>query len=50
MAEYYLNYECLISLHKSEGFGLAIAENMAIGNLIISTAAGGTSDLIIPQH
>ncbi len=33
--------DCLLSLHRSEGFGLALAEAMAAGKPVVATAYGG---------
>ncbi len=42
--ELYKEHDCFISLHKSEGFGYGIAENLLIGNEIITTNYSGTID------
>jgi len=38
--------DCYISLHRSEGFGLTIAEAMLLGTPVIATDYGGTRDLL----
>ena len=36
--------KCLVSLHRSEGFGLNVLEAMSLGVPVISTGFGGTTD------
>ena len=36
--------DCYISLHRSEGFGLGMAENMLLGNPVICTGFSGNMD------
>jgi len=36
------------SLHRSEGFGLGIAEAMAMGKAVVATAFGGNVDFMLP--
>lgn len=40
--------DCLVSLHRSEGFGLPIAEAMYLGKPVIVTAYGGNMDFTNP--
>jgi glycosyltransferase involved in cell wall biosynthesis len=36
--------DCYVSLHRSEGFGLTVAEAMALGKPVVTTAYSGTMD------
>lgn len=38
--------DCLLSLHRSEGYGLPLAEAMAIGKLVLATAFGGNMEFM----
>ena len=38
--------DCYVSLHRSEGFGLTIAEAMALGKPVIATAYSGNLDFM----
>jgi glycosyltransferase involved in cell wall biosynthesis len=38
--------DCYVSLHRSEGFGMTIAEAMAYARPVIATAYGGTVDFL----
>ena len=38
--------DCFISLHRSEGFGLAVAESMYLGKPVISTDWSGTTEFV----
>jgi glycosyltransferase involved in cell wall biosynthesis len=42
--------DCYVSLHRSEGFGLTIAEAMLRGKPVIATAYGGPRDYLSPQN
>ena len=41
--------DCYISLHRSEGFGLTVAEAMLLGKPAIATDYSGTTDFINPH-
>lgn len=41
--------DCYVSLHRSEGFGLPIAEAMFLGKPVIATAYGGNLDFMTPE-
>lgn len=38
--------DCFVSLHRSEGFGLAIAEAMVLGKPVLATAWSGNIDFV----
>ncbi len=38
--------DCYVSLHRSEGFGLGLAESMARGKPVIATDYSGTTDFV----
>jgi glycosyltransferase involved in cell wall biosynthesis len=38
--------DCLVSLHRSEGFGLAVAESMYLGKPVIATGWSATSEYL----
>ncbi|HEY1014642.1 MAG TPA: glycosyltransferase family 4 protein, partial [Herpetosiphonaceae bacterium] len=42
--------DAYVSLHRSEGYGLTIAEAMALGKPVIATAYSGNLDLMAPEH
>lgn len=42
--------DCLVSLHRSEGFGLGPAEAMAIGKPVIATDWSSTTDFVHRGH
>lgn len=48
---YSLTASCdvFVSLHRSEGFGLGIAEAMAMGKAVIATDYSGSKDFVSPQ-
>lgn len=41
--------DCFVSLHRSEGFGLTMAEAMALGKPVIATAYSGNMDFMTPE-
>lgn len=41
--------DCFVSLHRSEGFGLGIAEAMVLGKPVIATAYSGNVDFMDPS-
>jgi Glycosyl transferases group 1 len=42
--------DCYVSLHRSEGFGLTLAEAMAIGKPVIGTAYSGNVDFMNAEN
>ncbi|HKB58398.1 MAG TPA: glycosyltransferase family 4 protein [Lacunisphaera sp.] len=42
--------DCFVSLHRSEGFGLAVAESMYLGKPVISTDWSGTAEYVHPGN
>lgn len=42
--------DCYVSLHRSEGFGLTMAEAMAIGKPVIATGYSGNVDFMTPEN
>ena len=41
------NIDCYVSLHRSEGFGLGMAEAMAFGKPVIGTDYSGNTDFLL---
>lgn len=41
---------CYVSLHRSEGFGLGMAEAMLLGKPVIATAYSGNMDFMMPDN
>ena len=46
----YKSHDCYISLHRSEGFGNAIAENLLIGNEVITLNYSGERDFCTDKN
>ncbi len=42
--------DCYVSLHRSEGFGLTLAEAMALGKPTIATGYSGNLDFMTPEN
>ena len=42
--------DCLVSLHRSEGFGLAVAECMHLGKPVLSTDWSATAEFVTPDN
>ena len=42
--------DCFVSLHRSEGFGLAVAESMYLGKPVISTDWSGTAEFVTTEN
>ncbi len=42
--------DCFVSLHRSEGFGLAVAEAMFLGKPVISTNWSATAEYVTPDN
>lgn len=42
--------DCFVSLHRAEGFGLAVAESMYLGKPVIATDWSGTTDFVGPDR
>lgn len=42
--------DCYVSLHRSEGYGLTIAEAMSLGKPVIATAYSGNMDFTNPDN
>lgn len=42
--------DCYVSLHRAEGFGLGMAEAMALGKPVIATGYSGNADFMTPEN
>jgi len=50
MAALFARADCYVSLHRSEGFGLTLAEAMALGKPVIATGYSGNTDFMTPAN
>lgn len=50
MAALFARADCYVSLHRSEGFGLTLAEAMALGKPVIATGFSGNTDFMTPHN
>jgi SAM-dependent methyltransferase/glycosyltransferase involved in cell wall biosynthesis len=50
MAALYARADCYASLHRAEGFGLTLAESMALGKPVIGTGFSGNTDFMTPSN
>ncbi len=50
MAALFQRADCYVSLHRSEGFGLTLAESMALGKPVIGTGYSGNTDFMTPAN
>ena len=42
--------DCIISLHRAEGFGLTLLEAMSLNTLVAATFYSGNVDFMKPEH
>ncbi len=42
--------DCLVSLHRAEGFGLALAEMMFLGKPVVATGWSGNTEFMTPMN
>ena len=50
MAALFERADCYVSLHRSEGYGLTLAESMALGKPVIATGYSGNTDFMTPAN
>ena len=50
MAALFARADCYVSLHRAEGFGLTLAEAMALGKPVIATGFSGNTDFMTPAN
>jgi len=50
MAALYARCDCYVSLHRAEGYGLTMAEAMALGKPVIATGYSGNVDFMSPLN
>jgi glycosyltransferase involved in cell wall biosynthesis len=46
----YIASDCYVSLHRSEGFGITMAESMGFGKPTIATGYSGNMDFMTPEN
>jgi glycosyltransferase involved in cell wall biosynthesis len=46
VADLYLDIDCYISTHRSEGYGLTVSHALAAGKYVIATDFGGVTDFL----
>ena len=49
MAAYFASLDVVVSLHRSEGFGLVVAEAYLAGKSVVATAWSGNLDFVQPE-
>lgn len=50
LATLFRSADCYVSLHRSEGFGLTLAESMILGKPVVATRFGGNTDFMTPAN
>lgn len=50
MTDLLASCDCYVSLHRAEGFGLGMAEAMALGKPVIATGYSGNMDFMTPSN
>ena len=50
MAALFARADCYVSLHRAEGYGITLAESMALGKPVIGTGWSGNTDFMTPAN
>ncbi len=50
LAALFARADCYVSLHRAEGFGLTLAESMALGKPVIATGYSANTDFMTPSN
>ncbi|MDA0182392.1 methyltransferase domain-containing protein [Solirubrobacter phytolaccae] len=50
LAALFTRADCYVSLHRAEGFGLTLAESMALGKPVIATGFSANTDFMTPSN